>query len=152
MTIPEVNALGVYNVLLTPQLLAEAMDIKYGGVDLTDTEREQVEKYIAEEISSAVLVDLLIHNPDEKFDLIEFHQLESDQVPYDEVYLSEDGTSVLSDWLGDIPKGALLRVAFFLHYFEPGIALQTSYGVIDLPAEQKMPEYLQKLKPYNPVD
>jgi hypothetical protein len=149
---PGIKVLAVYKVKLTPELLEEAMESKYGGMKLSLSQREWAKGHVIEEITSAVLVELLVANPDQHFDLSDFHQTGSDQSPYDEVYLTEDGQSVLSGSSVDVPKAEVFRVAFFLHYFEPDKPLITSYGEVEFPPVQEMPEYLHVLIPYHPVD
>jgi len=146
------KALAVYRVKLTSELLEEGMEVKYGGRRLSESEREWAKEQVTEEIMSAVLIELLVTNPDDRFNLIDVHQLGSDQAVYDEVYLAEDGRSVIPTGLFEVPKGEVIRVGFYLHYFDPDKQLATSYGTIELPPAQDMPEYLQKLIPYHPVD
>lgn len=149
---PDIKVLAVCQVKLTPKLFKEAMEIKYGGMKLSHSQRESAEELVREEITSAVLIELLVTNPDQRFDLSDFHQTGSDQAAYDEVYLTEDGQSIMSDVSFDGPKSENFRLAFFLHYFEPDKPLITSYGKLTLPPVQEMPERLIKLIPYHPID
>jgi hypothetical protein len=152
MTQPNIQGLAVYRIKVTSDLLEEGMEVKYGWQRLSESEREKAKGQLIEEISSAVLIELLVTNPDDRFNLSDIHQPGSDQAAYDEVYLSEDGRSVIPTRYFEIPKGEVVRVGFYLHSFDPDKPLVTSYGVIELPPVQDMPEYLQKLIPYHPVD
>lgn len=152
MTQPNIKALAVYRVKLTPELLEEAMEVKHGGQRLSEGEREEAKEQIIEEITSAVLIELLVTNPDDRYNLSDVHQLGSDQAAYDEVYLTEDGRSVIPTRYSEVPKGEVIRVGFYLHYFDPDKPLVTSYREIELPPVQEMPEYLLLLIPYRPVD
>jgi len=147
---PTIKVLGAYKVELTPELFEEAMEVKYGGIDLSDRERKRAEEGVWEELSSVVLLDVLVINPDSRFAVGDFAQPGSDQAPYDEAYLSLDGTSVMSRF--EPPMGDSFRVAFFLHFFDPTKPLATSYGEVPVPPLQKMPPHLQKMMPYTPVD
>ena len=152
MSKPNIKGLAVYKIKLTTELLEEGMEAKYGGLNLSDKQREWAKRKVIEEITSAVLIELLVTSPDDRFNLSDVHQPSSDQTAYDEVYLSEDGQSVIPTRYSKVPKGEFIRVGFYLHNFDPDKPLVTSYGVIELPPVQDMPEYLQKLIPYRPVD
>jgi hypothetical protein len=151
MSAPSVTVLGVYSVELTPELFANAFEIKYGGTDLTPEELVGAEGAVREEISGAVLLEVLVSNRDSQFDVGDFEQTSSGQAPYDEHFLSEDGLKVVSDGF-DVPDGDTLRAAFFLHFFDPELPLKTSYGNVDVPAVQPMSARLSALVPYEPVD
>ncbi len=73
----------------------------------------------------------------------------SKQAAYDEAFLSPEGKSVLSRWR--MPEDSTLRLAFFLHFFDAGKPLLTSYGELPVPPLQQMPERLHSLVPYEPV-
>lgn len=147
---PMVVILGVYKVPLTQDLFREAMEVKFAGLDLSAEERRDAEEAVRRELSSVVLLDVLVSNPDERFDVGDFGQPDSDQAPYDEAYLSLDGKSVISRCTA--PASDSLRIAFFLHFFDPTKPLTTSYGLIPVPAIQEMPEHLQRIVPYTPVE
>lgn len=149
MSQPRIQILGVYKLELTDELFEEAFETKYGGIPLSESEQAQVKRLIFEELSSVVLLDILVSNPDEQFDLSDFGQPGSDQAPYDEAYLSLDGRSIISHF--EPPKGDSFRVAFFLHFFDPNKPLKTSYGDVVIPTIQPMPEHLRELMPYTPV-
>ena len=147
---PTVKVLGVFKVELNAKLLAEAMETKYGGLQLSAGERIEAEKTVREELSSVVLVDVLVNNPDRQFDVGDFGQRGLDQAPYDEAYLSLDGASVLSRF--DAPATDAFRVTFFLHFFDPLKPLTTSYGEVPIPVIQAMPQRFQEMMPYTAID
>jgi len=66
-------------------------------------------------------------------------------------YLSENGDSVVSDDEFGPPPGGAIRLAFFLHFFDPRKPLQTSYGDVPVPPPVEMPERLRWLFRYEPV-
>jgi hypothetical protein len=147
---PSVQVLGVYQVEVTPQLFAAAVEQKYGNRFLSPTHRREAETQVREELAGAVLIELLIKDRDAFFDAGEFRQDNSDQAPYDEVYLTEDGTSVISTGC-EVPAVPSFRIAFFLHYFHPTLPLRSCYGAVPVPAIQPMPPRLAALLPYEPV-
>ena len=149
MSQPRIQVLGAYRVELTDDLLEEAFELKCYGMQLTESERAQMEKIVREELSSVVLLDVLVTNADERFDIGDLGQPGSDQAPYDEAYLSLDGTTVVSRF--EPPPGDSFRVAFFLHFFDPAKPLVTRYGDVPIPAIQPMPKHLQELIPYAPI-
>lgn len=150
MSQPKIQVLGAYKVEPTDDLLKEAFKLKCYGMQLTESERAEVERIVREELSSVVLLDILVTNADERFDIGVFGQPDSDQAPYDEAYLSIDGTTVISRF--EPPPGDSFRVAFFLHFFDPTKPLATPYGEVPIPAIQPMPKHFQELMPYAPVD
>ena len=147
---PTIQILGVYQVEPTETLFRQAMELKYGGLKLSQSQRHQAESSVRGEISSIVLIEVLVVNRDNRFALGDFTQPGSDQAAYDEAFLSLDGTTVLSRFRP--PEVEPLRLAFFLHYFDPNKPLTTSYGQLPVPPMQKMPERLQALLPYQPID
>jgi hypothetical protein len=146
---PTIRVLGAYQVELTDELFREAMETKYGGMELSESQRQQAEANVREELSSVVLLEVLVENADERFDVGDFSQRGSDQVAYDEAYLALDGTSVVSRFKA--PESDSFRVVFFLHFFDPTESLVSSYGEVPVPAIQEMPERLRSLVSYEPV-
>ncbi len=145
-----ISIIGAYAVEPTPDLFAEAMDIKYDGIILSADDRRAAERAVLEEISHIVLLEVAVTDPDSLFDVGDFGQSTSDQAPYGEVFLSEDGAAILGDGF-TVPSGSRFRVAFFLHFVNPDAPLNTSYGAVPIPALATMPERLAKLVPYEPV-
>jgi hypothetical protein len=148
---PRIEVLGTYRLDADPQVVDGAFELKYGGLQLSTADAEEARRRVVEELSGIVLVELLVHDRDERFDLGEFHQVGSGQVAYDEVFLTADGASVLSRGF-DVPSVEPLRVAFFLHYYDPNQLLDTTYGSVEPPRPQSMPPRLRDLVPYEPVD
>jgi hypothetical protein len=147
---PKIQILGIYRVDLNEELIEEAMQMKYNGINLSEIEIRKAKEAVLEELSSVVLIDVLVTNPDERFNLGDFGQPGSDQAPYDEVYLSLDGLSMISH--DKLPTSDSFRLAFFLHFFDPTKPLKTSYGEIPAPPIRDMPEHYKKMIPYCPVD
>src|SRR5262245_27334110 len=147
---PTVQVLGAYKVEPTAELLAQAMEWKYGGVSLSSGERRLAEQHVRDELARVVLVEVLVGGRDERFSVADFGQAASDQAPYGEVFLSEDGGTVIAQAY-DVPSGPTLRAAFFLHHVDPGKELTTSYGAVKLPPLQSVPQRLAELVPYEPV-
>ncbi len=147
---PTIQLLGAYKVQLTDDLVKKAMESKYGGTQISDAQRRRAEADVREELSSVVLLELVVSNPDKRFSVGDFAQPDSDQAAYDEAYLTADGTSVASRF--DQPETGTFRVTFFLHFFDPSKPVSSSYGLLHVPEVQKMPARLQRLVPYKPVD
>lgn len=145
-----VQVLGAYRLEPSKELFDKAWQIKYGGTHLSRKDRERNEYALRQELSSVVLLEVLVKDVDENFDVSDFAQKDSDQAAYIEVYLSEDGTAVISDL--HRPEADALRIAFYLHFFDVQKELQTSYGPAEVPSIREMPNRLEKLLPYEPVD
>ena len=107
-----------------------------------------------DQMMSAALIELTMSDTDSRFLVYEFGQPGSEQAPHLVKYLSEDGTAVVWDedsWpSGPAPEGEV-RLAFFLHYFDPSKPLKTSYGEVAVPPPVEMPERLRGLFRYEPV-
>jgi len=93
---PTIQVLGAYKVELTDELFKKAMEIKYGGIQLSSAERRRAEASVREELSSVALLEVLVSGADDQFNVGDFGQLGSDQAAYDEAYLTADGASVIS--------------------------------------------------------
>jgi hypothetical protein len=92
---PAIQVLGAYRVPFTEALLRKAMELKYGYISPEDGEAlSEARAQLNEELSSIALIEVLVRNPDDRFDVGGFGQSHMGQVAYDEVYLSSDGTRV----------------------------------------------------------
>jgi hypothetical protein len=151
-----VDVLGVYSVPVTDDLLREQTDILYGG-DLPGDERQDAERQCREQLESTVLVEVLVRDRDQRFNVGDFSQPQDGvsrdnwQVAWAEAYLSEDGENLLVERWADAPKADSIRIAFFIHCWNPAAPLLTSYGEVRCPSVKRMPERLQQLVPYEPV-
>ena len=113
-------------------------------------QQREARAHVRAELGGVVLFEALVTGRDEKFSVDDFGQIDSDQAPYSEVFLSEDGESVIAEAY-DVPQGPNLRIAFYLHYVDPRKELRTSYGSVKFPALRPIPERLAVLVPYEPV-
>lgn len=150
MASPSISIVGVFQVPADEALLGEAMELKYGGMTMPFWRRWMAKKAVRSELASVVLIECRVDGADGKFEVGDFRQPGSDQAAYDEAFLSEDGTALAADRYKR-PRTRSFRVCFFLHFFEPGKPLESSYGTLDLPEVRKMPRRLQRLIRYEPV-
>lgn len=157
MARPQIKVLGVYRLAVTKQLLQEQFDILY-GYQTSEAERRRSKRYCKRQLESVALLEVLVKDPDESFDLKDFTQ-ERDgvdrgswQAAWAEAFLTFNGTGLLVERRGDPPTGRSFRCAFFLHYYQPDKPLITSYGSHNCPPVKEMPERLQRLVPFVPVD
>jgi hypothetical protein len=154
---PTIQVLGVYALPVTKELLREQTDLLYGAT-LTGEARQQAERKCREQLLSTVLVEALVQDRDDRFQCSDFCQPLAEveegrwQVAWAEGYLSLDGESRLEARWPDPPEAKDFRVAFFIHYWEDNEPLLSSYGELRCPAIREMPERLQRLVPYEPVD
>jgi hypothetical protein len=158
MTQPTIDVLGVYRVRATDALIADRLEYSYSP-DQVDTpkKRRAVEREAREFIESVALIEVLVRNPDKRFDVGDFTQRvdgvsrDDWQVAYAEAFLTPDGTSLADDQeASDIAKAGL-RIAFFLHLWDAKKPLVTSYGDVQCPSVSEMPERLERLVPYENV-
>jgi hypothetical protein len=157
MAQPRIEVLGVYPLPVTDKLFRQQFDILY-GLPMTPTERAGAELHCREQLESVVLIEAIVRNRDQRFRVSDFAQaragLPNDrwQVAWAEAYLTVDGESLVVERWSDLPETDPLRVAFFIHFWDSAEPLQTSYGELPCPAPRPMPERLQRLVPFEPVD
>lgn len=156
---PAIEVLGLYRVRATDALIQDRIEYSYAP-DQVDTpeKRSAAAQESRELIESVALIEVLVHNPDERFDVGDFTQRlhgvapENRQAAYAEAFLAPDGTSLAADeGASDAPDGDL-RIAFFLHFWDTSMPLVTSYGDIECPGVSEMPERLERLVPYENVN
>jgi hypothetical protein len=156
---PSVEVLGVYRVRATDELIQDRIQYSYPPPDARTREQHlALERECREYLESIVLVEALIRDRDQRFDVGDFTQRvggatrQDWQVAYAEAFLAPDGESLAARrWSSQVPPGDL-RVAFFLHYWDSARRLASSYGDVDCPAAAAMPERLERLVPYENVD
>jgi hypothetical protein len=153
---PSVEVLGVYQVRATDALIQDRIQYSYSEDDVKTKEgRAAAERECREFLDSIVLIEVVIHGCDDRFDVGDFTQRIGDnpdnwQVAYAEAFLAPDGEALASEHSHDAPADGL-RVAFFLHFWDSKRPLASSYGDIVCPAVTAMPERLERLVPYENV-
>ena len=149
MTEPTVKILHAYRVEITDKDIKKFLQDSFGNI-VSSHELERQFTLKREELLSVVAFDVSVINCDERFEIGDFKQPNSDQVAYDEVYLSKDGRSIESQTKPNDPKD--FRVYFFLHHYDKNRPLLSSYGTVDVPEIQSLPKHLKSLHPFTPVD
>ena len=150
---PTIKVLGTYALPFDAKMLKQQTNILYGK-NLKGPARRYAEEQCREQLGSTVLIEALIQEADKRFRLSDFTQplagVQRDnwQAPWAEGVLSVDGESRLETRWSEPPTNKTFRVAFFLHYWKPDVPLLTSYGEVQCPPVQEMPERLQRLVPY----
>jgi hypothetical protein len=138
--------LGVYRLNVTRKIFAAQLRM-YGDEDLCRNH-----------FSSVVLIEAVINDPTESFDLTDVKQPNpsftqgSAQVPWDEGLLSSDGESLIARKLGCVKGLGPLRFAFYMHFWDPALPLKWTHGEIVCPPPEQMPVRVKNLMPYNPCD
>jgi len=152
---PWIEVLGVYRVRATDELIREFFEFYYGSGDaLSGNDLIAVERCCREFIETTVLIEAVVHHRDERLNIDDFTQpdetwsKEEQAPPFGEAVLTSDGMSLAE--LGNRAKEGDLRLAFFMHCWDPGKPLQSSYGEIWCPPPAPMPERLERLVPYLP--
>ena len=98
-----------------------------------------------EELGGLALLELEVRGAHNDFDLGSLHQVDSDQAPYDERYLTVDGLQMLGS---DPPAIPDFRVCFYVHYFDPTKAISSPDGDLEAPRLGDMPERLSNVCVY----
>jgi hypothetical protein len=154
---PSIEVVGVYRLPVTDDLLRDQIEILYGS-HMSDQDRLSAMRECQDQLSSIVLVEALVKNRDGRFNVSDFTQpidgspREDWQAAWAEAYLDPDGESLMVERLTEPPTTEIFRVAFFLHYWQPLTPLNSSYGQLNCPAVEDMPDRLTRLVPYEPVD
>jgi hypothetical protein len=121
-------------------------------VTVTEAELEFIAKVVHglenahEAVSQTVLVEIEVLGADEEFDVGEI-QLPWDQVPYDEIYFSLDGTTVIARDFKK-PTATDFRVCFYLHDFDAGDTIVSPYGDLETGEITAIPERLAQICVY----
>ena len=140
--IATLEILGVYRLLVSDALF-EVQNQLYEDEDQTRLHFDKL-----------VLVEAIVHGThDLKID--DLGQESPDygyQIAHHGTLLSSDGGTVVRRGNGRIYGTPPLRFAFYLHFYDPQIPLRWTHGEIQCPTVQEMPERLQRLVPYTPVD
>ncbi len=154
---PDLNIVGVYRLNVTPRLITAQFAELY-GYEMTPAQSKQAKRQCTQQLKSVVLIELLVSNPDEQFSLRDFTQPQhgvpedSWQAAYNETYLTLDGESVIKTKFNDLPTEDCYRCAFFLHFYNDQAPLRTSYGDLECPDPEPMPERLERMAPFIVVD
>jgi hypothetical protein len=121
----------------------------------TEEDRREVEARFASTITGAVMVEALVQNPDPSFDVGAFQQQDPSlpkhlwQVAWNETFLSADGESVVGRRQKCLAQDVdQFRVVFTIHFWNPFIPLESSYGKLSPPPIQPLPGRLWSLAPY----
>jgi hypothetical protein len=151
MARPLIQVIGVHYIKMSQCLVDKAVGLKLGVGELSPLQREATIAQVRAELQHVAMIEVVVSSRDDGFRMEDLGQHGSDQAPYDEVFLSLDGSRVIAEGF-EVPPGPDLRVAFWLHFFKPDECLRTSYGDALLPRPTPMPERLGSLVKYSPVD
>ena len=156
MSAPTIRVLGIHRLRVTEELFREQHSILWP--DTLGVSREVSEPYIREQLASVVLVEALVLARDSRFSMNDFEQAQIGvppghrQVAWAEAYLSLDGIALAVERWSPTPESGDLRVAFYIHDWNPTLPLLSSYGEILCPQPQPMSDRLERLVPFEPVD
>jgi hypothetical protein len=149
MSEPKIEILGAYKLSFTDEQIKQFIEDGWGDT-LNVTEKQEMLTLKRQELASVAAFDVLVKDASLKFDAGDFTQPGSDQVAYDEVYLSLDGYSIESN---SKPKDLTgFRIYFFLHFVDRHKPLLSSYGEFIIPELKPLPDYLKRIHPFTPVD
>ena len=105
-----------------------------------------IDDSVRKELRSIVLVEVEVRDASGPLDLGEWHQQGLPHVPYDEVYFSIDRLTVLGGSF-HVPPVSTYALAFYLHFFDPGLPLVTPHGTFPLPLPvSERPAHLSSLR------
>ena len=124
-------------------------------VELSPEELLERRNDLDRELSTAVLVEILVENPDSNFTLGAFTQQRNNvpsgqwQVAWCEKFLATDGERLLGEYsYNEVPTDQSFRVVFYVHNWVHECGLHGPYGPMVISSIQPMPERLWRLAPY----
>jgi hypothetical protein len=115
----------------------------------------ELEEQLRTLLDEVVLVEVLVSNADERFSVGDFLQpdptspREMWQAAWQEVFLSPEGDVPAEMDAAGLPSSSCFRVAFYIHFWQEGHGIATSYGNLPCPTLQAMPDRLWMLAPYD---
>jgi hypothetical protein len=125
-------------------------------VPLTDEDRREWEDNLRRCMGDAVVLEVLVANPDARFNPHDFVQIDPSnpkdhaEMAWNETFLTADGETVIdTDYKQRLPAANQYRVVFVIHRWESRLPLDSSYGELHPPAVQPLPERLWRLAPYD---
>jgi len=155
--VPSIEVLGVYALEPTEEQVDEQAD-SFLWEGMSDEEEARAIDHVRAQIESVCLIELVVRDRDERFSADDFAQAPpgtppgSRQVAYLERYLTADGEELAAPLYTRTPPEGDLRVAFFMHFWDPALPLATSYGEVRCPEPEHMPERLRRVAPWVPTD
>jgi hypothetical protein len=117
----------------------------------------EIEAEYRDGLGESALIEVLVTSPDGRFNVGDFCQADPSlthshsQVAWCESFLAADGESRLQCDSFEVPSQPLFRVAFYIHYWQSSLGLESSYGPLALPSPQVVPSRLWVLAPYETV-
>ena len=147
MAAPQIEVLGVHPLTVTEEMIdSNAMDLYGEGYD--GAARQMTE----EQLTSVALIEVMVTGKDNRLLVDDFGQPASGQAPYDAVYLDESGSRIIGRDFEPLPDAVRFRIAFYLYFYQEGVGLNTSYGLVSTPEKSPMPNRLAELHPFIPSD
>ena len=159
---PRIEVLGVHPVPISDEIRNRVWTERYGIPQLPEPHRSAAVANLEGELGSIFLLEVAVHQPREPFDPGKFREFcpslpeANQQVAYMDVLLTPDcSRSLMSvdDAFRVVPEllDRTMRLAFFLHFFDPARPLETPWGQVALPAATPVPNRLAFMQ-YVPVD
>ena len=132
------------------------------GTELNAFSAEDLQErrdHLEREFAGAVQVEVLVENPDERFSVSDFQQVNPAipsahwQVAWNEAFLSADGLEPIAELRpAKLPSLDRYRIAFFIHHWQHELGLSSSYGPLSLLPLTPIPERLWEMAPFELVD
>jgi hypothetical protein len=144
--------IGAYRVSVSPETVTASVTRRYPAEHFTRFERAAGERQIKAEVTCAVLCEFRVDAWSHDFSVDTFGQPWTDQAPYDEHYLSADGSTLIAQGDPPVTPDGPFRVAFFLHFYRRWLPIRTPAGLRWGPRILPMPKRLAEIVSYEPVD
>jgi len=165
---PRITVIGVYSPKASPERLEQFIreylsrtkeTLAAMGTKASDSDKRWAEMAgeLRSALRSAVLVEALVENRDDRFNPGDFVQPDPEQpkgqgqVAWEEVFLTQDGEKARQRETG-LSEDRTFRIAFYIHLWKHGQPLLSSYGPLHYPQLTPVPARLWRLAPYALVD
>lgn len=150
----KMELIGVYQLPVTDELVQSQAEVLYGA-NPSPGQCAQARH----QLESTALVEVLVTDADRNFNVTDFAQEDPSlpranwQAAWAEAFLSSDGQHLLVERWEPLPaQHTSFRVAFFIHQWQVGRPLLSSYGSLSTSQPTSMPGRLDELVPYEPMD
>jgi hypothetical protein len=153
---PKLKILGIYRPAADAARCERFIAAQLASLDgLRPARLAEIERELRDYLGSVALVEVSVTDPDGRFSVDDFLQTDpslpnnQSQAAWNEIFLSPDGEAVIGRKLPIEPR---FRIAFYVHFWNDELGLESSYGRLPCPKPQPMPERLWGLAPYELPD
>jgi hypothetical protein len=126
-----IRFIGAYGVAISSAAYQAAMDC------------HDDEAYVKKELGSLALVEFEVTGMPTNGVITDMKQPHTKYAPYDESYFDPATLEPIAHNLYELPKTQDFRIAFYLHFYDPKLPVQTPWGDIQVGPTTDLPSHLK---------